>query len=67
MNLEEAVNEARNDLELVDNPRFITLMSSLYELSENHFQSESPDYHECVTDMQSAIGEFVPVERELGL
>ncbi len=62
MRIEDAVNEALDDSDLFMNPRFIMLMKALYEHAESHFQSDMPDYHECITNIQSAIGEFVPVE-----
>jgi len=59
--IEQAVNQALNDLELTQNKSFTELMSALYAELEEAENSSHHDYVQIVEEVKSGIGEFVPV------
>lgn len=61
MNLDEAVNNALDDIDLVENERFIDLMTALYFHIENTCDGIVPSGDEKID--YDAIGYFVPSEK----
>lgn len=60
MNIQDAVNNALDDIELVENPRFIDLMTALYD--DIVGLCEYYNYVEEFKEAYDAIGEFVPTD-----
>ena len=56
----QSVNQALDDLSLVDNRVFVELMTALYARLEEADYASCRVYQEIVDDVKSAIGEFVP-------
>jgi len=60
MSIEQSVNKALNNLELLQNKDFVELMSALYEKLDATEYCSQYDYVETVHEIKNAIGEFVP-------
>lgn len=54
MKLEDAVNNALDDLSLVENKRFVNLMEALY------LQIDVDVSEDSISEITDALGEFVP-------
>ena len=58
--IEQSVNQALDDLPLVENRAFVELMTAMYARLEDADCASCHTYQEIIADIKSAIGEFVP-------
>lgn len=57
--IEQAVNKALNNLDIVQSKDFADLMASLYAKLEEAENSSHYNYTQIVEEVKNAIGEFV--------
>lgn len=58
--IDQAVNQALSNIELMQNKDFVALMASLHEKLDATEYCSQYDYVEVAHVVKSAIGEFVP-------